>query len=121
MKPLTLSLFAAVLVMGGCASTPTSTPHRVDQDAAWLDRLTWGASSSSLAELRRRGRAAWLDSQLAPRSSLAAGVQAQIADLTVGRNDFPAVVYELENQRKDANAVKDETEKAAAQKATSRR
>ncbi|MCH7342029.1 DUF1800 domain-containing protein [Pelomonas sp. CA6] len=125
MKRLALPLIAAALLAAGCATT-TSPPGgasasassaRVDQDALWLDRLSWGASSSSLAELRRMGRKTWLDTQLNGRAPLPTELQAQIAALSISQRDLPSLVYEMEAQRKSADASKDDAAKAAAQQA----
>ncbi|WP_244471566.1 hypothetical protein [Methylobacterium sp. ARG-1] len=35
-------------------------------DVAFLDALTWGATPSAFAQLRRDGRARWLQAQLHP-------------------------------------------------------
>lgn len=119
MKRHALLLAAATLLAVGCATIqpPSPAATRVDQDAAWLDRLSWGASTAGLAELRRMGRSTWLDVQLAARAPLPLDLQAQISALSVGQRDLPSLVYEMEAQRKEADFTKDDTAKAAAQQA----
>ncbi|MFG6466200.1 DUF1800 domain-containing protein [Roseateles sp. BYS87W] len=87
------------------------------QDALWLDRLTWGATSADLAAVRRDGRAAWLDAQLQARTApLPEAAQAQISALSI-QQPLPALVQKMEAQRKAADALTDDTAKAEAQKA----
>ncbi len=120
MRPLTLST-ALLLSLIGCA-TPAPPPappqHGPAQDALWLDRLTWGASSTDLGALRSEGRAAWLDAQLQPRTSAALpeAAQAQVQALGL-QQPLVALVQQLEAQRKAADALTDDAVKAEAQKA----
>lgn len=116
-------LFSTALVLSlvGCASSPTTAPPRTAgsaaQDALWLDRLSFGASSADLAQVRRDGRTAWLDRQLqAGTATLPAPAQAQIQSLAIQQEPLPALVQRLEAQRKAADAVADDTAKAEAQK-----
>ncbi|MBV8503448.1 MAG: DUF1800 domain-containing protein [Paucibacter sp.] len=117
-------MITAALLAAGCTTTPPlSAPaavhsvYPVDQDAAWLDRLSWGASSASLAELRRVGRSAWLDAQLSARAPLTPDLQAQLSTLTISQQNLAALVYAMEAQRKSADALTDDAAKAAAQQA----
>lgn len=115
MKNLALS---AALLLGliGCATAPPPTdPAR---DARWLDRLTWGARSEDLAQLRSQGRTAWLDAQLAPRqpAPLPAAAQAQIQALSISQTALMPLAQQMEAQRKAADAVADDAAKAEAQK-----
>lgn len=118
-----LSVLAITLLCAGCAGVMSQSavseakPNRVEQDAAWLDRLSWGASSSDLAALRQRGRAAWLEDQLAARGPIAPDLQLQLDALDDGQADLAAKVYALEAQRKEADALKDDVAKSAAQQA----
>lgn len=118
-----LALCTTVLIgLLGCAAAPAPapapTPQAVAQDALWLDRLTWGASAADLAAVRSQGRAAWLDAQLQPRTPavLPDAVQAQIQVLTISQQPLVPLVQQLEAQRKAADALGDDTAKAAARK-----
>lgn len=121
MKHHVLLFTAVMLLVAGCTTTPlpaaVTLSTSVDQDAAWLDRLSWGASSASLAELRRMGRSLWLNAQLAPRVELPAELRDQINAFSVSQRDLPALVRSLEVQRKDLETAKDDAAKAAAQQA----
>ena len=121
MRHLLLST-ALVLALVGCASSPTTAPPRTSssaaQDALWLDRLSFGASSTDLAQVRRDGRTAWLDRQLqGGTAALPPPAQAQIQSLAIQQEPLPALVQRLEAQRKAADAVADDAAKAEAQKA----
>jgi len=115
----------ALILLGGCAAAPepTAAPRPVAttpaQDSAWLDRLSWGASTSGLAELRREGRPVWLAEQLAPQgpAHLPQPALDQIQALQISQADMPTLVRQLEDQRKAADALSDDDAKKAAQQA----
>lgn len=121
MRKLLLST-TLVLTLLGCASPPGSTPPSrggsAAQDALWLDRLSFGASSTDLALVQAQGRTAWLDRQLQPAAqpALPEAAQAQIQALAVAQEPLPALVQRLEAQRKAADALTDDAAKAEAQK-----
>jgi len=116
---------SVLILLGGCAAAPepASTPRPVAttpaQDTAWLDRVSWGASTSELAELQRQGRPAWLAAQLAPQAParLPQPVLDQLQGLQIAQVDMPTLVHQLEDQRKAADALTDDDAKKAAQQA----
>ena len=89
MNALPRLALCAVVLLAGCAGAPreASAPsaHGPAADALWLDRLSWGASSGDLALVRAKGRAAWLDAQLQPRTpaALPEAAQAQVQALSI--------------------------------------
>ena len=84
----------------------------------WLNRLTWGASSSGLAQAAGQDANTLLAQQLAPGPpTLPAAAQSQIAALTLSQKPFPALMIELEQRRRDADALKNDNDKKAAQQA----
>jgi uncharacterized protein (DUF1800 family) len=93
----------------------------VAADAALLlDRLTWGASPSSLRRLAQMGEPRWLAAQLRPARGPAAlpdGVAARIAAMTVSQRPLTELVPELERQRRAADALADDAAKTAARQA----
>ncbi|KQW42305.1 MULTISPECIES: DUF1800 domain-containing protein [unclassified Roseateles] len=119
MRSLAVST-ALLLSLLGCATTPqpAATAHGPARDTLWLDRLTWGASSTDLAALRSLGRAGWLDAQLQPRNpaALPAAAQSQIDALSITQVELLPLVQRMEVQRKAADAVTDDAAKADAQK-----
>ena len=98
------------------ANLPNGAEAALSADYLWLNRLTWGATSSSLAQLTRQGRAAYLQAQLHPgRDALPAEAQAQIDQLPGVNQPLDSVVQTLEQQRKDADALTNDDAKKAAQ------
>lgn len=123
MKRHVLLVVAATLLNISCTTislpklSTTTVASSVEQDTVWLNRLTWGASSTSLAELRRIGRDRWLDEQLVGNLPLSAELQTQIGALSVSKRDLSSLIYDVETQRKEADAIMDPAAKSAAQHA----
>lgn len=114
-----LALCVATLLAGCAAQPPAPATGSPADDARWLDRLSWGASSADLAAVRRQGRSAWLEAQLAARAPapLPEAAQAQIQALSITQAPLLPLVQRLEAQRKAADALTDDAAKADAQKA----
>jgi uncharacterized protein (DUF1800 family) len=113
-------------LLAGCASPavrPSAPPHPGVQgdaaDLAWLNRVTWGVDSASLAQFRRVSRRDYIGAQLHPSASpdLAATVQAQIDALAPSERPLEASVAEMEQRRRDADAIADDAAKKSAQQA----
>ncbi|WP_218509228.1 DUF1800 domain-containing protein [Variovorax sp. dw_308] len=114
---------ATVLWLAGCVQ-PVPRPElavlkRTAQDPntqlAWLDRLTWGASASSQAELTKLGLEPWLQQQLNARpAKLPAAAQAQIDAMTISNVPLEQVAAALDAQRKAQEAAPDPEQKRAA-------
>ena len=88
-----------------------------------LNRLSWGANSSSLNQMNAIGMDAYLRQQLQARgSSLPVAVQEQIAKRTISQKPFDQLMLELETQRKAAAEVKgtDDTLRKAYQQELTR-
>ena len=82
----------------------------------WVNRLTWGASTSSVEKQEKKDFTAYLDVQLYPGSySLPDAVRAQVNGMTITQRPMVALVQELEQRNKDANALVNDDEKKAAQ------
>jgi uncharacterized protein (DUF1800 family) len=107
------------------ALTPAraQTPAATNDDIAWLDRLTWGATPRELQALQQMGRERWLQAQLHPAApaALPAAVQAAIDAMTVTRTPLPELLRSLDAERKAADALADDAQKAAARKALQQR
>jgi uncharacterized protein (DUF1800 family) len=103
----------------GLAALPA--PAGANTDLAryhWLNRLTWGASSTALAQAAGQTSTSLLDQQLAKGpAALPAAVQSQIAALTLSQQPFPELMFALEQRRRDADALKNDDAKKAAQQA----
>lgn len=119
---LPLLILSAVLV-AGCATTPRPSPTDSQSLSAEsvqvLDRISWGINPSSAREVARTGIAAYVSSQLKPdaKPDLPDAVAAQIAALTISQQPLQPLIEQLERQRKEADALKDDDEKKAARRA----
>ena len=96
---------------------PTGADASLSADYAWLNRLTWGATSSALAQVSQQGRTAYLQAQLHPgRDALPPQAQTQIDQLPGVNQPLDDLVQTLEQQRKEADAqTNDDTKKMAQQ------
>lgn len=125
---LTLA-FGLLSLLAGCASTSTdlathqrlsaSAPAQRPSDAlSTLNRLTWGFNVSTVQTVDGLGLERYLDQQLHPSPALLpASAQAQIAAMTISRRPYDLLSQELEQNRKDANAIANDDEKKLAQQA----
>jgi uncharacterized protein (DUF1800 family) len=117
-----LALTAALAACG--ANLPPAPAGKTEhaqaslQGVALLNRITWGVTPGSLAQAAKDGDA-WLDLQLRPAQPtvLPATVQAQIDAMTIVQKPTLQIVTALEQQRKDLDAIKDDSQKKAAQTA----
>ncbi|WP_157627468.1 DUF1800 family protein, partial [Variovorax boronicumulans] len=120
---------AAVLALTACSTgllRPEGPPltalgHAADTPAAqlrWLDRVSWGATAGSQAELARDGLPRWMGRQLRPAPRpLPAAAQAQIDAMAISRTPLDQLVFALDARRKAADALPDEEAKKAARTA----
>lgn len=82
----------------------------------WLNRLTWGASASSVDANAGKGFEAYLAQQLRPPATrLPESVNTQIQAMAISQQSMVALVQTLEQRNKDANALTDDDAKKAAQ------
>jgi uncharacterized protein (DUF1800 family) len=95
---------------------PASDPLASVDPVALLDRVGWGATSSSLQAVRAQGTRAWLQSQLHPsgEAALPAPVARQIAGLSIQTRDMADTVVQLERRRRDFDSLGDERARKAA-------
>jgi uncharacterized protein (DUF1800 family) len=136
----TVAAFGAapwLTLAAGCATVentarPAAAPPAVERkrgaalakgDLGVLDRVSWGASATTAAELNRAGRASWLAAQLHPRrdAPLPADAQAQIDAMSISSKPVETLVAEMDQSRRDADAkalaASDAAAKQAAQQA----
>jgi uncharacterized protein (DUF1800 family) len=113
-------------LLQGCSTIVSAPPPRAADlvtgpvgakaDAEWVDRLTWGADTASVAIFRKQGREAFLATQLRPGpAALPSDIDAQIASLKVARQTLRQLVVASEMQRKTADSIEDDVQKKAAQ------
>ena len=103
------------------ASTAAALPVFQRQDMFWLERVSFGIDSSSVAELHRLGRERYLDRQLAGHDALPAPVAAELAALEVTHLDPVRSIAEVNAEHKAIKAMPDGPDKAAARKALNER
>jgi uncharacterized protein (DUF1800 family) len=109
-------------LVAGCAGPalrPDAAARGDANELALLNRVTWGVDSASLAAWQRLRRRDYLQAQLHPAAdaALPAPVQAQIAALPSFRQPMSAWVVEMEQRRRDADALSSDDAKKAAQQA----
>src|SRR5262249_49943845 len=112
----------ALLALGGqCAGAAARTDELSRDDVLWLNRITYGADSATVAAYRKLGRSRFLDQQLGSRDAeLPPAVAEQIARLAISdpRANAPEArlaAINAENQR--INSMTDDGAKQAARKA----
>src|SRR6267154_2482255 len=122
-----LAWMAAVCLVSGCASStppirpdpgPESHPPAVDP-VALLDRVSWGATGSSLQAIRSEGAQQWIAHQLRPPLDppLPPQVSEQIAALSIQTAPMTEHVIDLERRRRDIDKIADEEARKTARQA----
>jgi uncharacterized protein (DUF1800 family) len=115
-----LGFAAGVAVAWTCASGATSTPEHAD--VQWLNRVTFGVDSATLARFEKLGRRRFLDEQLAGRDdTLPAPISQQIGMLDVMRTSPAALMTETVAENQRIKAMPEGDEKQAARKALNER
>ena len=116
----TAAAICALAVAGwisGCASPGTAQQHGA-MDYALINRLSWGASSSSLDKAGQQELPAYLQAQLHPRGpALTPETQAQIDGMSISKTPLQELVRDMEQRRKELDTLKDDEQKKAAQQA----
>ncbi len=118
----------AALGVAACAAPASRTsapPAATDLaalkrgDAVWLERVSFGLDSGTVAAWRRLGRERYLDEQLAPTNeALPAPIAAQVHSLLQAQPHDPAQILPgLHQRRKAANAMTDGPDRDQARKA----
>ena len=114
----------AMCVLAGCAApgnrmqiTPDSLQRQGDAVRV-LNRVTWGVNAQLVQQAGAAGLDRYLEQQLHPGPAvLPEPVQAQVSAMTIGQRPLDQLVRELEQRRKDADAIPDEEGKKAARQA----
>ena len=113
-----MATIGLALLLGACAAPVPNATAALGADAyPLLNRLTWGASSSAMDQLQQQGWPKFLDTQLHPPvRPLPAELQSQIDAMTISKTPLVELVQQLEQRRRDADAIAlDEDKKAARQ------
>ena len=127
LHPLLMALGAAATVtFAGCAGAPTHGEHSASRasrtDVLWLNRVTYGINSDTLSDYERRGRAGFLDAQLARADALLPpAIATQINLLDVVHADPTQLLATTNVEYKRINALADGPEKEQARKVLNER
>jgi uncharacterized protein (DUF1800 family) len=106
----------------GAAPQAAALPVFHREDMLWLQRVTFGLDSASVAELHRLGRERYLDRQLQdPEPPLPPPVAAALARLEPAHADPAASLADVAAQYKAINAMTDGASKDEARKALNER
>src|SRR5438132_8826232 len=117
-------LYALPLVLAGCAGAPRQPSL---EPIAWpddspalqlqvLNRVSWGASRSSAAEIARLGTGGWLTAQLRPSpATLPADIQARVDEMTISRRSLADLGADLESRRRALQKAPADERKAERQ------
>ena len=119
------SVLLSVTLAGlqACAPLPpaqksTVLPASTQSQYVWLNRVTWGATTTAVRQLERVGQTHWLQQQLRPDDAvLPESARATVQSMTISQMGLTDLVLKMEQQRKDADAVKDDVENKATQQA----
>jgi uncharacterized protein (DUF1800 family) len=98
---------------------PAADKPLASSDLAQLNRVTWGVSAASAADLARLGPDKWLQTQLHPQAGdhLPPAVQAEIDALPISQMDTAAKAMDLQARAQANNAITDPDAKREAQQA----
>ena len=117
----------ALCVLAGCESPHIGTrqtveaPSRAESTAERLkvlNRLSWGANTSSARQIETAGIDRYIEQQLKPAPAvLPPEVQAQIDALTISQRRFDEIMFDVEKQRLAFVAIKEPAERKIAQQA----
>ena len=122
----------ATMLLVGCAATglqvsplPTATitsDPKNEVSIGTLNRITWGDDATATSQANRIGVPRFVEQQLRAgvTPDLPAAVQTRIAAMTIVQRPTDQLVYELEQRRKDSEAIANDDDKKAAQQAYQR-
>ncbi len=125
-----LVLLVSSVFMNSCSNAPAIKNTSQSASLSWaetalanqlhvLNRVTWGANSSALAELNSVGLERYLEEQLQPnpRVALPLAVQSQIAALEITQKTLTQQATMLEKERQAFQTIINDDTKKTAQEA----
>jgi uncharacterized protein (DUF1800 family) len=124
LAPVVFAIAPALL--SGCADSThhpappakaAALPVVKRQDMLWLERVSFGIDSESVAELHRLGRERFLERQLQGRDALPAPVTAELASLEIAHLDPAGAIADVNAEHKAINEMPDGPDRDAARKA----
>jgi uncharacterized protein (DUF1800 family) len=108
-----LSACAQPAPHGGAHATSGVLPAA---DVRWLNRVSFGLDAPLVADYRRLGRKAFLDSQLRPAAVMPVQIRAQIDALEITRLDASQELAAVNAEYRRINALPEGTDKEQARK-----
>ncbi len=102
--------------VGTSVSLQASQPSLAQIDSvSWLNRVSWGVNVATAQQVDRLGLERYLGQQLHPAPTLLpAAVQAQIASMKISQRSLESLTQELEQGRKEVDAITNDEEKKIA-------
>jgi uncharacterized protein (DUF1800 family) len=114
-------LYGAGWAVAGCAwmcvASPSTPRELARDDVAWLNRITYGVTSSTVARFRAEGRRRFLQEQLSSTATFPAAVSEEIQTLEISHVDGATLLREVANEQKRINTLPDGEPRQAARKA----
>jgi uncharacterized protein (DUF1800 family) len=115
-----------LLGLAGCATTePSMNGGTGDSNVSsakantltMVNRLTWGANASTMQYVSKVGLPRYMQEQFALSRPLPPAIAEQINAMTISQKPMTEMVQELEQRRRDADAIKEDEPKKMAQQA----
>jgi uncharacterized protein (DUF1800 family) len=110
---------ALLMLLSACAAPhPNLSLEARSAPIKVIERLSWGVDAASVRQVSLLGIERYVDLQLQPSSAvLPVSVQAQLDAMTIAQQPLEKLVLDLEQRRKDADAIADGDQKKAARRA----
>ena len=105
-----LARIVCVCVLTGSAVSMSHAADKplLDEDVRWLNRVTYGVDSATIAQYRALGRKNFLDTQLAPASdALPQGAQRAVDAMVVTQRRAGQLLLDADLEAKRINALPD--------------
>ena len=99
-----------------CSTATASSRDLSRDDAAWLNRVTYGISATSVAQYRDEGRRRFLQEQLDGKAKLPGPVAQQIQALEITRRDGASLLKEVADEQKRINTLPEGEPRESARK-----
>ena len=101
----TLFVLTAVILMTSPAANAAKQQILSHEDAAWLARVTYGATTVTSTDYKALGRRRFLQQQLTKPGELPAAITQQIAALEITQRDGASLLTEVAEEQKRINTL----------------
>jgi uncharacterized protein (DUF1800 family) len=109
--------FAAALLWA-LTDAANASPTLAREDLQWLERLSFGADSATVAQYQLLGRRRFLEAQLRPAdSSLPPLIQQQLQALEIAHSEGRQLLADVNTRNQQINALSDDAARQMARKA----